>query len=109
MALDIGVRDAVRLRLSVMARHSEIYKSKEWASVRAHVISKANGLCEKCKAKGKIKKGKEVHHKVWLTDDNKTDWDITYNPNNLIYLCSDCHNDEHDRSIGIQQFIIPPG
>jgi len=92
-----------------MARHSEIYKTKEWQQVRAFVISRAHGLCERCKAKGKITKGKEVHHKVHLTDTNKNDWDIAYNPSNLVYLCSSCHNEEHDRSIGLQGFIVPPG
>jgi hypothetical protein len=23
-------------------------------------------------------------------------------------LCSDCHNDEHDRSTGLQKFLTPP-
>lgn len=92
-----------------MARHSDIYKSKEWAKVRAYVIAKANGLCEQCKRKGKIKRGKEVHHKIWLTDKNKHDFNISFNPDNLIYLCADCHNDEHDRSIGLQDFLCPPG
>ena len=91
-----------------MARHKDIYKTKEWQQVRRYVITRSNGLCEKCKAKGKIKKGKEVHHKKWLNDNNKHDWDIAYNPDNLIFLCSDCHNDEHDRSTGLQKFLTPP-
>lgn len=90
-----------------MARYRNIYKKPEWRKVRSIVIVRANGLCERCKRKGKIVKGKEVHHIKWLTDDNKDDWDIAYNPDNLILLCSDCHNEEHDRSIGLQRFINP--
>ena len=41
--------------------------------------------------------GEEVHHKVPLTADNINDVNITLNPDNLIYLCKDCHNKEHDR------------
>jgi 5-methylcytosine-specific restriction endonuclease McrA len=37
-----------------VARHKDIYKTKEWQQVRTYVISRSNGLCEKCKGKGKI-------------------------------------------------------
>lgn len=92
-----------------MGRHAEIYKTKEWKTTRAAVISKANGLCQECRKKGKIVKGKEVHHIKHLTDNNKDDWNIVYNTDNLTFLCSDCHNDIHDRSIGLQDFLTPPG
>lgn len=92
-----------------MARHSEIYKDAEWERVRQFVIVRANGLCERCKRKGITKPGKIVHHSKWLTDKNKDDWDIAFNPVNLEYVCNDCHEDEHDRSIGLQKFLTPPG
>lgn len=95
------------LREWFMARYPEVYKRSEWKQIRDYVISRANGLCEKCRTKGKIAKGKEVHHKIWLTEDNKGEWAIAYNPENLIYLCSSCHNDEHDRSTGLQKFVDP--
>jgi len=92
-----------------MARHPEIYKTKEWEQARTYVIVRANGMCELCRAKGKIAKGKEVDHIIELTEENKHDWNIAYNTDNLRLLCSDCHNDRHDRSIGLQKFLIPPG
>lgn len=92
-----------------MARHSEIYKTVEWQKARKFVIQRANGLCERCIKKGKLVPGKIVHHKVWLTDGNKLDWNIAYNPDNLEYICNDCHEEEHDRSIGLQKFLNPPG
>ncbi|WP_412760916.1 HNH endonuclease [Paenibacillus validus] len=58
--------------------------------------------------KGRIKKGKDVDHIIELTDDNKHDWNIAYNPDNLQYLCTDCHNHKHDRSNGLQIFLTPP-
>lgn len=92
-----------------MARHTEIYKSPEWEKVRQFVIIRANGLCERCQEKGRIKPGKEVHHIEELSDLNKHNWSISYDPDNLQFLCSDCHNEKHDRSIGLQKFLTPPG
>lgn len=92
-----------------MARFAEIYDTAEWERVRQYVIIRANGLCERCKVRGIIKPGKEVDHIIEITEDNKDDWNIIYNPKNLQYLCSDCHNEKHGRSIGLQKFLIPPG
>jgi len=91
-----------------MAQYPEVYKDKRWKPARKTVITRSNGLCERCKLKGKIKAGKIVHHKIWLNDDNKSDWNIAYNPKNLEYVCNDCHEDIHDRSTGLQKFLIPP-
>lgn len=91
-----------------MARHPEIYATTEWRKVRLFVIARANGLCEECKKRGKIEKGKEVDHIEELTDENKHLWEIAYNPENLQYLCAPCHNNKHSRSIGLQQFLTPP-
>lgn len=68
------------------------YKSDRWHLARAFVITRANGLCERC---GKI--GTEVHHIIHLTIDNVDDSSISVNPENLILLCKDCHNKEHHR------------
>jgi 5-methylcytosine-specific restriction endonuclease McrA len=92
-----------------MARHPEIYQTSEWKKSRRFVMIRSNGLCERCMKKGKIKPGKIVHHKKWLTDENKTNWNIAYDPDNLEYICNDCHEEEHDRSIGLQKFLTPPG
>lgn len=91
-----------------MARHPEIYASPEWKKVRRFVISRSNGLCEECLKRNKVKPGKEVDHVTELTDKNKHLWNIAYNPENLQLLCSDCHNEKHDRSIGLQKFLSPP-
>lgn len=91
-----------------MAKYPEVYKDKEWKKSRSFVITRSNGLCERCKKKGKVKAGKVVHHIRWLNDENKSDWNVAYNPKNLEYVCNDCHEDEHDRSTGLQKFLIPP-
>lgn len=68
----------------------KLYKSKEWKQIRALVFNEANGICEKCG-----EPGEEVHHKVWLTQDNINDYDIALGRDNLILLCKDCHAKEH--------------
>ena len=76
-------------------KHSKLerfYKSDRWHTARNIVITRANGLCERC---GKV--GTEVHHIIRLTPDNVDDVSISANPKNLILLCKDCHNKEHGR------------
>ena len=51
------------------------YKSAAWKRARQQVITRSNGLCERCKARGIYKPGYIVHHKE--------------------YVCEDCHNKEH--------------
>ena len=76
-------------------KHSKLekfYKSDRWHMARDIVITRANGLCEKCG-----QPGLEVHHIIHLTPDNVDDVSISINPKNLIYLCKECHNKEHGR------------
>lgn len=71
------------------------YQSKAWKRARQQAIIRANGLCERCKAQGIYKPGFIVHHKEYITPGNITDNQITLNPDNLEYVCEDCHNKEH--------------
>lgn len=66
------------------------YDSKEWKKCRKAYAISQNGICERCKRKGRI-----VHHKIYLTKDNINNPLITLNPDNLEYLCQDCHTKEH--------------
>ena len=91
-----------------MGRFKEIYDDPQWEPARQEAIRRANGLCVTCFKRGIIKPGKEVDHIVELTEENKDDWYIAFNPNNLEYKCTDCHNEKHERSIGLQKFLIPP-
>lgn len=92
-----------------MARHPEIYNTNEWEKARAFVIERANGLCEPCLKKGKIHAGKIVDHIIPLTDENKHDWNITYDPNNLHYVCIAYHTEKHYGTSGLENFLTPPG
>lgn len=71
------------------------YKSKAWKSARQQAIIRADGLCERCRAKGIYKPGCIVHHKKYITPENIGDSRITLDLCNLEYVCEDCHNKEH--------------
>lgn len=71
------------------------YHSTAWKKTRQAVIKRANGLCERCKAKGKFVPGAIVHHKKYITPANIHDANVTLNLDNLEYICDDCHNKEH--------------
>ncbi|HMM00918.1 MAG TPA: HNH endonuclease [Bacilli bacterium] len=81
------------------AKHSKrpsklerFYRGDEWHLARAIKICNQNGLCEKCG-----KPGNEVHHKIHLTIQNVDDPNVSLNQDNLMLLCTDCHNKEHHR------------
>lgn len=65
-----------------------VYNNSEWRRVRREVIKQADGLCEVCKAQGRLKKGDEVHHIVKVSRGNSS---TNFNLNNLIYVCTSCH------------------
>lgn len=78
--------------LNKCAAINRFYRSSAWLTARQQKITACNGKCEKC---GSI--GEEVHHKIPLTANNIHDVNITLNPDNLICLCKECHNKEHNR------------
>ena len=92
-----------------MGQFAEVYRTARWKKVRAHVFSRASGMCELCRRRGVKRPGKEVDHIIELTADNVTNEAVVFNPKNLQLLCTDCHNEKHDRSIGLQRFLSPPG
>lgn len=71
------------------------YKSKEWQACRLSYIKSVHYLCENCLERGMYVPGHEVHHVIELTPDNITDPAITLNPDNLRYLCHECHMSIH--------------
>lgn len=82
-------------------RFANFYNSKEWHDLRNQKFYDADGMCEICKANGIIKQGKEVHHKIPIEED----WNKRFDYDNLILLCSDCHNAQHERISPLQQFL----
>lgn len=82
-------------------RYQEFYNSKEWKMLRNYKFGLANGLCEKCKEKNIVRAGKQVHHIIPIEED----WSKRLELDNLILLCNDCHNEEHERISPLQKFL----
>lgn len=76
---------------------AKFYKSKTWERCRADYIKSVGGLCERCRAAGRITAAVIVHHKIYITPDNINDPEITLSFNNLEALCRDCHGAEHSK------------
>lgn len=77
-----------------MAREfsKSFYNSRKWKKVREAYIQLKFGLCERC---GKPN-SKQVHHKVYLNEQNINNPDITLNFDNFELLCDICHQKEHN-------------
>ena len=82
------------------AAFKPFYKSKAWKNARGVAWDRAHGLCEKCMERGEIKPAHIVHHTIPLNEGNVSDPDISLNPERLIVLCKECHENEH-RRLGI--------
>lgn len=89
---------SMSMRQEAPEAQKQFYNSKEWQRCRATYIASVGGLCERCEAKGIIRPGKIVHHKEYITAQNVTDPVVLLNPDNLEYLCLECHNSEHFKS-----------
>lgn len=84
------------------------YKTAAWLKCRAAYIKSVGGLCERCLARGEIKPGYIVHHKIHLNAYNVSDPTITLNWDNLEYLCLDCHNKEHFKEECKPRYCVKP-
>lgn len=82
-------------------KFSQFYNSSEWKNLRNQKFYDADGLCELCKKNKIIKQGKEVHHIIPI----ETDWSKRLDYDNLILLCNDCHNAQHERISPLQKFL----
>ena len=71
------------------------YKSKRWQQCRDGYAASVGGLCERCRANGRIVPGEIVHHKIHITPENIREPSITLDWHNLELLCRDCHAKEH--------------
>lgn len=71
------------------------YKSKAWERTRELYLKKVNHLCERCLENGLVVPARIVHHKIYLTEANYRDPNVSLSFENLEALCQDCHNSEH--------------
>lgn len=90
----------------------KVYRSYQWTKARQEVIEYQQGLCFICKEKflkdntHKINLGKEVHHiksvKNCLKDNEQ---ELLYSIDNLILLCSHCHDEIHSKNLNSKDKI----
>lgn len=69
------------------------YNSPRWLAKRKHIMLRDQYWCRECKRYGRGREATTVHHIIpveYFPEYGFTDW-------NLISLCSECHNEMHDR------------
>lgn len=81
----------------------QFYNSAEWRGVRAQIIedrtNKTDGVLY-CEYSGKpLVKAYDIvaHHKVPLTMENVNDYNISLNPDNIMIVSQNAHNEIHSR------------
>lgn len=87
--------------LNYHEKYAEFYNSKEWKNLRNQKFYDADGLCELCKKNKIVERGREVHHIIPI----EKDWSKRLDYDNLILLCNDCHNAQHERISPLQKFL----
>lgn len=73
----------------------KFYKSKAWQRCRQAYITSQGGLCELCRAEGKVELGEIVHHKVHITPENIHIPEIILSFDNMQLLCRRHHAEMH--------------
>lgn len=69
------------------------YKIGKWKSKRERILRRDEYRCRECKRYGKSVAASTVHHVIPLEQQP----DLRYSSDNLISLCSKCHDKMHDR------------
>lgn len=95
------IRKRRQRTLNYHEKYRDFYNSPAWKALRNYKFGAADGLCERCLAKGIVRAAREIHHIVPIEIDysKRLDYD------NLIALCSDCHNKIHNRQSPLQNFL----
>lgn len=70
--------------------NTPFYKSSAWKKCRKSFIEYRHSVCERCG-----NPGWHVHHKIFLSELNINDPNITLSFENLELLCDSCHSKEH--------------
>lgn len=92
------------LELFALGQEYKFYKTQEWLQLRQEILEDNHYECEKCREKGIYTRAKLVHHvnEVRHRPDlalSKTYRDDEGNEQkNLMALCQNCHEEEHERA-----------
>ncbi len=89
-----------QIRADVIAGDTDsLYKSGYWEDKRLNILKRDHYQCQRCLGKFgnvdriRLKKANTVHHIIELKDAPE----LMLEDDNLISLCSNCHNIVHDR------------
>ena len=76
----------------------DYYNSQNWKKLRSNILLK-EPICQNCKLFLRDTPSQTVHHilKFYDQPDEKTKTDLLLDPDNLIALCSDCHQNIHTK------------
>jgi len=72
----------------------DFHKTTKWKSKRLKILKRDEYMCRECKRYGKTTEATTVHH-IYPLEQRP---ELGLNSNNLISLCSKCHNKMHDRT-----------
>lgn len=84
------------------------YESRAWRENSRAYLSSVDGLCERCRAAGKLVPAVIVHHRIHLTPERMNDPQLTMGWDNLEALCQECHNREHFAEEHDQRYAFGP-
>lgn len=68
-------------------KYNKFYWTQKWRKLRGYVLCRDNYLCQDCLKKKIVRVATEVHHikKIRIA------WELRYDPDNCVSLCSECH------------------
>lgn len=90
---------------------SKFYNSHLWKNTRNNYIQE-HPLCELCYIRGITRPAEQIHHAIKFHDqyNDQIRWKLLTDKDNLMALCSDCHNHIHKKQILIspeqKQYIV---
>lgn len=75
----------------------KIYRSERWKRLRALKFAN-NPLCELCQKEGRTTPAEDIHHIVsfMTATDHGTRYQLAYDYDNLMSLCKQCHQRQHN-------------
>ncbi len=72
----------------------DFYKTSKWKGKRESILKRDEYMCRECKRYGKSVLAVTVHHVISLEQRP----DLKLASDNLLSLCSKCHDKMHDRT-----------
>ena len=79
----------------------DFYKSTAWKQKRKYILRRDGYMCQNCKKYGRMVEADTVHH-IKHYDEYP---ELGLDNNNLISLCSKCHNKEHPEKAKNRRYL----